>query len=248
MFGSHKQAIVRDNVTDKFGLRRPLTLIKFLRSEHVADFIAGRLRMGSAKSFREDYQEELSFRNDNSELLSDHHQPNFVVITINGHQIGKVCSPLKVRRCLDHRTYLFCMTAITDSYMEAGNGVQQLPGDLIHLGDKAVLVTDLNAFANRIDEAINEAAHLYAYPDTNEQVTGLVEYVDFETYHGPVGPFRKSQDYAFQMEWRMAFVDGRDDVEDYPDHIWLNVGDLSDIVFVADTAKLVGAPIKVRRN
>lgn len=68
----------------------------------------------------------------------------------------------------------------------------------------------------------------------------LVEYVDLRTHTGPMGPFRKSNAFAGQSEFRIVLPDG----DGRP--LSLVLGDLRDIALIGaatDTLKLEPKPM-----
>jgi len=232
-------------LNEKGDFPRIYSLIRFFRAEHVEDFRSGHIRLGSVRSYRENYQDEPGKKNDDTEFLSDLHQPDKVTIEINELQLKGICSPVKIRRNLDHCSYLLCMSAITDRFLNEHNGVQRFSPDLLALGQKAVFIIHVDEFIRRINEAVLKTDHFFSYPEADGRISGLVEYVDFNSYHGQIGPFRKSYEYAFQLEWRVALVYVWDDIGPYPDHIFLEVGDLSDIMSTVDSSELFDGEIRV---
>jgi hypothetical protein len=222
---------------------RIISLIRFLPAEYVEDFQFGHLRLGSVKSYRENYEGNPGKRNDDAEFLAHLFQPNQVVVKFNEYLITDICGPIEIRQNFEHRSYLLCMSAITDRFLNAGNGARRLSPELVKMGPKAVIVTHVNEFKRRIKEAVLKTSYLLAYPGTGDRIAKLVEYVDFNSLHGQVGPFRKSRKCEFQLEWRVAVVDAREAMA-YPDHIWLEVGDISDITFVIDSSTFLESVIK----
>ena len=67
----------------------------------------------------------------------------------------------------------------------------------------------------------------------------LVDYVDAESYEGPMGPFKKRSEFSYQSEWRLALLPGTG--EPYR----LEVADLSDIVIVGDPLTEINKHLKI---
>ena len=222
---------------------RIFSLIKFLRAEHVEDFRSGRLRLGSVESYRERHQDDSGRRNDDAEFLAHFFQPDNVIVELNGYRIGDICAPIEIRMNFEHRSYLLCMSSVTDRFLNSGCGVQKLSPDLVSLGQNAVIVYHVEEFKRRIKEAVLKIGYLKGYPDSDNRIAKLVEYVDFASFDGRVGPFRKSDEYSFQLEWRVAVVDVRETIA-YPDHIWLEVGDISDITSTVDSSVFLESEIR----
>jgi hypothetical protein len=160
------------------------------------------------------------------------------IILYKGRQVGSVLGIKDRLLSCDHRSYIFSMSAITDCLFNQNN-TWCFDQRVRELGDKAVIVTNPLEFVRRINVAIQAKSFLLAYPGTNGQASGLVKYIDYKDYNGPIGPFRKSNEYNFQNEWRLALIDSRDNMPNYLDNYFLEVGALTDISFVADTDALI---------
>lgn len=221
------------------------TLIKFLKTDKdvnvVEKVLRGNFKMGSVRQFREDYKEEAGLRNDNDEFC-DHsfvaNQNIDIIIQDKGRQVGNI-SAIKGRLLsCDHRSYIFSMSAITDCLFSQ-NKTWCFDQRVRELGDQAVIVTNPHEFMRRINVAIQAESFLLAYPGTNGQASCLMKYIDYKDYNGSIGPFRKSNEYDFQNEWRLALIDSRDNMPSYPDNYFLEVGDLTDISFAVDTDALI---------
>ncbi len=136
------------------------------------------------------------------------------------------------------------MSAITSKLFSQDNSLC-FDSHVKKLGDKAIIVTNSREFFRRIEIAVQANNFLRAYPGTGGQASGLVQYVDFDSYNGSIGPFVKSKEYSFQNEWRLALVDSRDNLENYPDHLTLRIGDLTDITLAVDTDVLIQRGFKL---
>lgn len=226
-----------------------VTLIKFLDAKDVEKVLSGNLKLGSVRKFRIDYKDECGLRHDTDEFVSASYvadQNTNIVIEIEGKSIG-TASKIKNRLSYDDRSYIFSMSAITDNLLNQ-NTSWHFDSRVINLGNQAIIITDPCEFLHRVNSAIQLQTFLNSYTGSNGQASGLVEYIDFDKYNGTVGPFRKSNKYDFQKEWRLALVDSRDEVTHYPDCHFLEVGDLKDISLVADTDFLVQRGFTLETN
>lgn len=221
--------------------RRIGSLVKFFEEKEWADsFRRGQLRLGQVAAFRKKYSEDGGRRHDPAEFADIHSEFLNARIFIGGTdiEVGQGAGRIDGRRDLDRQAYIFCMTAVTDAHLY-DSGMHHIPDPkLIELGGYAVIVTDYPEFVKRTYSAICSLGYLQGHPDLRGSFLGLIEYVDFRTYRGYLGPFRKSSEYAFQDEWRMALIDGREHVE-AADHLIMDVGDLSDITMPVDASHLL---------
>lgn len=220
-------------------------LMRFMDRRWTGDFQAGRIRMGTVEKYRKEYEDQEGGRNDPDEHVQALYQPEQVVISVGGRMIGGVEGPVRVRRVFDECSYLLCMTAITNRDLNAALGDFRFDRRLRGLGDAAVLVTDAREFTRRLKAGIDQVPWLRSHPESGGIASGLVEYVDFSTYHGEVGPFRKSLAFRYQHEWRLALIDSTEGRRE--DHLTLQIGDISDITRVIETDKLLELGIQVRR-
>jgi hypothetical protein len=93
-------------------------------------------------------------------------------------------------------------------------------------GDTFAALRDGDEFLRRVHDAVKRAGY--------ELQWNVVEYVDKSTYHGPMGIFRKSSEFSYQSEFRIAVLRGTGSP------YTLHVGDLSDLVFAGPLAELNG--------
>jgi hypothetical protein len=98
------------------------------------------------------------------------------------------------------------------------------PRILEEFGDYFALLINADGFFDRIN---SEKPTIH-----NEIDWGLVEYLDEQKYEGPVGVFRKSAEFSYQSEFRIAITPGMG--RPYT----LDVGDLSDITISGPTMNL----------
>ncbi len=212
-------------------------MMRFMKHEYTSDFRAGRIRMGTVEKYRKEYADQEGGRNDPDEHLLSLFRPEQIVIRVGGQIVGDVQGPVKIRRTLDECSYLLCMTAITDRDLNAVFGDFKLDRRMLGLGDAAVLITHGEDFIQRLRAGINKVPWLRSHQGSGGVASGLVEYVDFSTYHGELGPFRKSVDFRYQHEWRVALIDSTESRRE--DHLTVDMGDISDITKVVDTKDLI---------
>lgn len=215
---------------------RILALIKFIDSRWSDQFRAGRIRMGSVASFRKQYESDFGRRQDFNENLLALYQPDKSIISINDNIISDLAGPVDVRLNNDDFSYLFCMTAITDLDIDRGGGCFSLDSALVNLGDSAIIVTNVSEFLRRLRSCISETGWLSGRSDESGKFSSPIEYVDLDTFHGRLGLFRKSSQFAFQHEWRVALADA---LEQGLEEIFLEVGDLTDITTVMASEHLL---------
>lgn len=98
-------------------------------------------------------------------------------------------------------------------------------------GDSYVLFRDPSEFLGRLSKAANEAGQKIE--------CRVVEYVDKNSYSGPMGLFRKFSERAEDREVRIALLPGTGD----PFSLWL--GDLSDIALFGSASQRLRLDRKV---
>ncbi len=202
------------------------SLVKVGRFEHLeAIRQTGRLRMQRLAFYRDI---EDPARRDRDDGLTVLYQPDQVTLTFGGHVIDGFAGPIKVSRDQDANHHIFCMYALTSRRLAAilDAGAPAVDPENLKFGDHALLITNVGAFIERMLAAAKRSGvqRLWA---------GLVEYIDTETYHGVVGPFRKAAKYATESEWRMVVPPSASDT------FWFDCGQsLEDISVLALVAAL----------
>lgn len=219
-------------------------LAKILDGEHVESFLSGKLLFRAASCFTTNFQNETSGRNDPLELLTAQYQPEHVKICVGNHEIGGILGPIRVSADFRLKTYIHCMVGVSDHQFNAGGGALRLHPDLIHMGNHAIVIINLQKFLERVSKEIQRRPELLAHPFTGSSASGFVEYVDLDNYHGDVGPFKKKKSLSFQSEWRIAVVDSRESAE-YSDYFYLDIGDIHDICADLPTTELLQSELKV---
>ncbi len=125
--------------------------------------------------------------------------------------IGGIINPVKFRYGERPQLNILCL------YVLLERSDFKIDERILEFGDTAIVIRDVIEFTNRVHTTANEIGL-----GVKQQP---IEYVDKSTYHGPIGPFRKYADYAFQSEFRYLISPG----EGRP--ISLQIGDLRDICF-----------------
>ena len=196
-------------------------------------------------SYQQNYEKELGRRNDKNEHISALYQPDKIVFKFNNIELEGLAGPVEIRNSEDERTYMLCMTAITDRFMNEGGGRQRFDPRLASLGENGIVIANVAEFVRRLaDAVVREQVYRYHLEGAG-RLCDLVEYVDFSSHHGEVGPFRKGIEYRFQHEWR-AVISIRSDLPlPLPDSIFLDLGDLSDITTVIPREAFVEGEVVV---
>jgi hypothetical protein len=213
-----------------------LLLVKFTDSKYVESLRQGRLWMNRLAFFQRLEEGAPAGQRDKDEGLFAYHQPDQIRISINGHDVGRVLSPLEVRQVIQP-SFIFCATAVTRESLLKGGGFYTVPADMQAFGDTAVVVHDVEEFKRRIVVALSDDRYgsVRAFPG-HKVVDGIVQYVP-RTYHGDMGPFRKFEEYACQGEWRIALID--ESAQDEQRSFQLEIGDLTDITTVLKSEDLI---------
>jgi len=184
-----------------------LGLMKFGAVEYLQELLTqGHLFMQPVSYFRA--LEADSARGDSDEALTYCYQPSRTVLEVRGpggdwQNVGGMVGPMLYREDRGSTGNAFCMFALRASHAEAL--ARQLAETVVDqrnqaFGDCAVVFTDGDELLLR--------ARAAAAKDGLTLRQGLVEYVDKETYHGPMGPFRKFSAFSYQSEFRLVAKPG----------------------------------------
>jgi hypothetical protein len=196
--------------------------VKITKQAHSDDFRKGRLYMNTLEYFRtlEGNDERADpFEGTLSLLQASRSQ----IIVDGGGKAARIDSlfgqvKLSAGNAADYN--VFCMFAVTDtSQKDLTSNTNK------KLGDYAAFVIDGDAFLDRVGRHLREKAYPFNH--------GLVSYVDIERHHGVYGPFVKPAKHAAENEFRILIRTDR------KCPVILDVGDLSDIVFVCPTEELL---------
>lgn len=190
---------------------RKIALMKLMPSEFVDSFLDGNIYMNTPTYFsdleaddvvRSDFDEGIHFSMQVKELSIQDTKGEWV-------PIGGLINPV-IHRTPEAADYnMFCMYALYDDLDH------QVDDRNLAFGDTYAVITNAEEFIKRFKAAAEKAGKVGGYK--------LVEYVDRETYHGPMGPFRKFSSFSYQNEYRMALQGG----DGNP--FILKIGDIRDI-------------------
>lgn len=122
---------------------------------------------------------------------------------------------------------VFCMYALRES--PSGMVVDPRNFDF---GDTFAIFTDFDEFTRRVQAALAGTGQTVQWAP--------VDYIDYATYEGPTGVFKKDCRFSYQSELRLALVPGFGTAHQ------LDVGDLSDITRIGPSEGL--RHITLRRN
>ena len=200
-----------------------LGLFKLGRREHIEQFVKGYLYMNTLEYFVKVESNEA--RHDPSEGLSYLKQAQGAILQVkvgeNFEDIGAIEGAMRWSRPEDLAANVFCMHAIRRS--AASTPIPVDPRNF-QFGDTFAVVVNGDDFIKRVWQAACQSGHDFK--------SELVEYVDFASYDGPMGIFRKSTAFSYQSEFRMSLVPGTG-----KPHV-LEIGDISDNVIVGPLAEL----------
>lgn len=91
-------------------------------------------------------------------------------------------------------------------------------------GDTFAVFTDFDEFTRRVQAALVGTGQSAQWAP--------VDYIDYATYQGPTGVFKKDRSFSYQSELRLALVPGFGTAHQ------LDVGDLSDIIRIGRSEDL----------
>jgi hypothetical protein len=200
-------------VTVSMQHERVLGIFKFGQRQHIEQFVQGQLYMNTLAHFAN--IERSRVRHDEHEGQAFWMQPATATISmqINGEfgPIPGITGPIAFSHPSELAANVFCMYALRASVAK-----MLVDPRNIEFGDTFADVRDGDEFLRRVRIAAEKTGR--------ETQWNLVEYVDKSVYHGPMGIFRKSSEFSYQSEFRIAILPGTG--SPYK----LEVGDLSDIV------------------
>lgn len=153
----------------------------------------GEMYISRLKRFRKIEEAE---RGDTNDGISHSYQPDQISLYVNGEIVEGIVGPIRtVENAIN--PLIYSMYGFNSDHSLMNPGV--LLDDRCHkFGDTCVIIKDSNEFFNRLVETCKS---------NNLNVEArLVDYVDFHSYHGEMGPFKKYlQWHAHQHEYRFVF-------------------------------------------
>ncbi|TDR51301.1 hypothetical protein DFP85_11883 [Halomonas ventosae] len=195
-------------------------LAKILDERFVQDFLDGNLFMNTDAYFSQlDTTDEL--RADAHEGLDEAWQVKDISIMDDSGEyvpIGGVQNPVGYRYGQKANINILCL------YMFRNDSSFGFDERNIGFGNTAILINDAKEFVNRLKAASSSAGR--------SVLQGPVEYVEKNTYHGTMGPFRKFSEYSYQSEFRFVLFGGTAEPIKFP------IGDLRDICNVVPSSEL----------
>ena len=219
-------------------------MVKFFsKPEHAAQFIAGKVRCNTVRTFKKWEERDGSGRADRNEGTSAWLQPGDVQVVINGMDISAdLAEPMQVQMDWLNDLYLFCTHAVHTGNLDptalSNENIEELRRQLVvpekcfEFGDYAVVISDVNQFIRRMQGAAQAEGYGFG--------RRLVAYYDPETFHGSFdgieAAFSKQQRQSYQREFRLVIAAGSRG--DCP--LTLELGDLSDITMPLHSVELNG--------
>jgi hypothetical protein len=199
-----------------------LALFKFGKREHIEQFVYdGLIYMNSASYFRS--LEKDTVRKDKHENASHSLQADGATLRVEKDgkwiDIGTIKGPIVSSDGSDRDTNVFCMYAFRESASKS-----LIDPRNFEFGDTYAILKDADEFLRRVRET--------AKTENIVLKLGLVEYVDRTTYNGKIGVFRKFSEFAYQSEFRLAVVTGKEMPFSF------RIGDISDISMIGTLAEV----------
>lgn len=188
--------------------------IKLLPACWVESFLDGKIYFNTDKYFAA-LDESDVVRFDPDEDIDESLQVKEIAIqskeTGEYVPIGGVISPIKFRYKEKLPLNIFCVFVFLEKHDF------QFDERNLKFGDSAIVIRDPIEFTNRIHSASNKLGLT-----VNQR---SVEYVQKTIYHGKMGPFRKYDEYEYQIEFRYLLRPGLGEAT------ILQIGDIRDICF-----------------
>lgn len=204
-------------------------LVRFSERQFLEDFIEnGTIYMNTIGHFKS--IEEHVERSDVNENITGYFQPGNVKIKYGDRQLKDFVGPITIYDpSLDkfHASHIFCMTYLLENYIPRED--RKIFDDrMINFGSLTLIKP--TKFLKKMTEALDklkQESKIYNYS------YGLVEYVSKDTYSGDMNPFRKTDDYAHQQEFRFVVS-----AVDRSAPLIFKLGNLEGIALGIDTGKL----------
>lgn len=199
-----------------------LAILKLGAGEHMRELVTeGHLYMQSLSHFRA--LEADSLRADSNEGLTFSVKASGATLSVEKDgawlQVGTFAGPLRYRADNEPGGNIFSLVAVRGSQAD-----QPVDPRNLEFGDTAVVFTNGDEFVKRTrSAAVRMGLHVRV---------GLVEYVDPETYEGPMGPFRKYSPFSYQSEARLVVE------PESPEPRSLYLGPLGDIAVLVPVSEI----------
>ena len=201
-------------------------LIKFQSAERIAQLQKGCLYAKTLKYYRE-LEEETGNKEigDGFEAMV-HVNEAIIKIPSTGEEILLKDELIKTTHSDD---FVFCMFGIYPQ-LEKFAFTEQQKEKMLSFGDTALIITDSNAFIDRVKKAAEKAGFIAYFSGVkyyDETVDNANMIVDMLRGMHNIA-FWKRESYRYQQEGRFVFVSE----QCHDDHIILDIGDISDISVV----------------
>lgn len=128
-------------------------------------------------------------------------------------------------------TKLFCMYMLQYSPVE--NTIKRMDKRILEFGDTFVIIKDLDELHGRMVSTMNKRSKdFYGLEDA------AVEYLSMEEGTRHWGPFKKTNNYEWQQEYRFALHPNTNSKEFTTEASCLELGDLTDITVIGEANEL----------
>lgn len=215
-------------------------IIKFGKYEHMKSLQEGKIFARPLGYFQKMEQDNLdkAMRHDKYEGTFELRQPKTsheegdkIFISNKEGNITKditsgIIGPMRLSNKSIKGMPVFCMYSINSNVLEdykKGLIKNLIDPKVEEFGDYALVIDDYKEFIERVSRFSN----INVGPNKKIKiVSGIVDYVDVEKFHGNYGAFKKPYEYSYQSEFRIAF----ERLSIPTDHtIIAPIGDISDI-------------------
>ncbi|MDD3419966.1 MAG: hypothetical protein PHE78_05130 [Candidatus Gastranaerophilales bacterium] len=182
-----------------------MVFVRFGEKKHVEQFQKeGLIYMNTFGFFKGLEDREKGDPDENITLIA---QPKNFVLTIDNIDIPATdfVGPVKLSLNNSDYTHIFCM-----SFLAAGTEFYdcKIFNDKVRdFGDTMLIITHPKDFINRLNFAIEPLIERNIIDSARAQ---RVEYVDFGSYSGDIGPFKKHTFFEHQREWRLCLQTQKD--------------------------------------
>jgi hypothetical protein len=206
----------------------PYVMMKFGQEEHLKQLQKGFIYMNPWTFFRNVENKE---QKDIHEGIAEWLNPDITEMTLNGRRFTRAGGTLHMSfECENAEDYkIFCSTIIggNDEFI----GKSKIFDDrLMDFGEYFLFIFPLKEFFNKLTVTLDELVKTNVIETYQSD---KVEYFDPDNYDGDVGPFKKTNMYKHQKEWRLVIK--RNSLGSFS----INIGDISNITFLDKTSNLI---------
>lgn len=208
--------------------------IKFGKKKHLLQLQKeGLIYCNTFEYFKKCEKDEQYDPNENATLVS---QADNCELVIDGYKLSKndgfknviLDAPNLNKQKFTHLCSMFCKLPKD----KIDTDVEQFFDErLKKFGSYMLVIYNPIEFMNRLNSVLNE---LYDKNKIIYSETKKVEYIDFNTYSGEIGAFRKSDKFKHQSEWRLAIQ-----AKAYDKPFVFNIKPIHDISILIDRKSVV---------